>query len=157
MDRLRQAGRRAPERRRSGMTLIEVMVAMGILAVGLLGLLAIQVEAMQSGRTGRHVTEAARIARDRMETFQRLDWGDADLQDTGGWAGPDTVDNTVTLPDGSTVTEQSFEVEWRIEDHATNTNLRFIDVRVTWSEGGGPNPEPKRYAVSSVRHNDPEI
>lgn len=139
------------------MTLLEVMVAMAILSIGLLGLLALQVEAIQSGRTGRHVTEAARVARDRLENLQQLAWGDAALQDTGGWAGPDTVTSDVRVPGGGTVTEQSFDVEWRITDHATDPNLRLIDVRVTWTEGGQKRPEDKRFAMSTVRHDDPEL
>lgn len=157
MDRLRRRRGPAGSRRCEGLTLLEVMIAMGILAVGLLGLLALQVQALQSGETGRHVTEAARIARARMETFQRLGWDDPALQDTGGWEDPVTVDNTVTLADGTTVVEQSYQVEWRITDDPGDPNLREIDVRVTWTEGGGQNPEPKRFAMSSVRHDDPEF
>lgn len=153
----RASALRRRARRREGMTLIEVMIAMGILSVGLLALLALQIEALESGRTGRHVTDAARIARDRLETFQRLDWGDSALQDTGGWTDPTTVTSTVRMPDGSNAPEETYEVEWRITQDSTDPNLRFIDVRVTWTEGGGQNVEQKRFAMSSVRHDDPEF
>lgn len=155
MEQLSRQRRSAQARRREGLTLIELMIAFGILAFGLLALLALQVEAMQSGQTGRHVSEAARIARDRMETFQRLDWDDAALQDTGGWAGPATVDRDVEMDGGNTITQQSYDVRWQIDDHPSDPTLRFIDVRVTWTEGAGQNPDSKEFVMSSILHDDP--
>lgn len=155
MDGLRRAPRGRALRPRAGFTLLELLVAMGILSVGLLALLALQVEALDTGRTGRHVTEAAEVARSRMEMFQRLDWNDPALQPTGGWEPAVSVDNQVRTP-GGVLTEQSYQLTWRIRQDPTDTNLRFIDVRVTWNEAGAPaNAPPKRFAVSSVRYNDP--
>lgn len=156
MDELKAGRRPRGRRRRGGLTLIEVMIAMGILSFGLLALLALQVEAMQGGRSSRHSTEASRIARDRMETFQRLAWDDPALDDTGGWTDPVTVTNTVTMPNGSTATEETYELQWRITDDASNPDLRSIDVRVTWDDGTSRG-DGGRIAMSSIRHNDPEL
>ena len=65
------------------MTLLEVMIALAVLAMGLLAMLAMQISAMRGGKYGRHTTEAAQLARDQMEYLHRLDWGDAAVQPTG--------------------------------------------------------------------------
>ena len=45
-----------------GFTLIEAMIAMSILAFGLLALAAMQLHAMKGGASGRNTSEAADIA-----------------------------------------------------------------------------------------------
>ena len=61
-------------RRERGLTLVELMVAMVILSIGLISLLTMQIETMKSGRIGRHVTDAGRVAQDQMEVLQNQSW-----------------------------------------------------------------------------------
>ena len=147
--------RRPRTRRLAGLTLVEVMIALAILAVGLLAMLAMQIQAMTGGKRGRHSSTAALIAQRQMETFHRLAWIDAAIQDTGGWVmGADTV--TSDVQGAAYGTEQTYNVDWRIQDHPTNNLLREIDVRVTWYEPKDPPPPaaPRhRYAVSGFRYN----
>ena len=139
-------------RRAAGLTLIEVMISLGILAVGLLALLAMQVSAMQSGRAGRDATEGARIAQDQMELLQRLPWTDPGAQPVA-WTATQAVNGALT--GGGPGVAQTYNVQWRIQATA-DLNIRLVDVRVTWTEPNQPPGAPvRRYAVSSVRHNDP--
>lgn len=140
----RPAGRR---RRSRGFTLVEIMIAGAILGFGLLTAAAMQLRAMSGGSQGRHSTTASVIARDQMETFQRLAWGSAPLAATG-WTAPVTVD---AVPDGGTGTEQSYLVSWRITDVDPNW-IKNLDVRVTWSE---PSFANRTVTFSSTRYNDP--
>ena len=133
---------------RDGFTLIEVTIALGILATGMLGMIGLQVEAMRGGRSGRHTSEAAGLARDRMEILHRLDWADAGMVDTSGWTTPVSVANAVQA--AGSPTEQTYNVRWRITD--TVPNLKAIDVQVSWDE---PKRLGRAYAISSVRHDDP--
>lgn len=141
-----------PARGSEAFTLIEVMVSLGVLAVGLLAMLAMQVSAMQAGRTGRDVTEAARIAQDQMEFLHRIAWDDPDAQPTA-WTATTTVQGLVSGPGAPG--GQPYDVQWRIQATG-DPNLRLLDVRVTWTD---PNQSPgaplRRYAVSGLRHNDP--
>ncbi len=138
-------GGRAPAARRArrGFTLIEVMVAMGILAFGLLAMLVMQIYALQFGRSGLHTTRAGVLAQDRMELLQRLPWSDPQLTATAGFTAPAAIPN----PDAD---GQSYNLARRVSDLAPN--LKAIDVRVTWSEPNRPN---RVHTISSIRHDDP--
>lgn len=145
---------RRPARGERGLTLLEVTISLAILAVGLLAMLAMQASALKQGRYGRHTTLAAQVARDRMELLKRVPWGDARIQPTN-WTAAVAVPVTVQTPAGN-VQEQVFNVSRRVTQDPGDANLRFVDVRVTWTEPNmPPNAPPRRYAMSSVRHNDP--
>jgi type IV pilus assembly protein PilV len=139
---------RALRTRAEGFTLLEIMITLAILGFGLLAMAAMQITAMSGGRAGRHTTQAGVVARDQMETFQRVAWGSAQLAATAGWTAPVTVNNT---PDGGAGAEQSYAVSWRV----TNVDpswIKNVDVRVTWSE---PNFAGRTLTISSTRYNDP--
>jgi prepilin-type N-terminal cleavage/methylation domain-containing protein len=142
---------RAP-RARSGFSMIEMMIALVILAGGLLAMLSVQVQALKQGRYGRHTTEAMQIARDQMELLMRLPWDDADAQPTA-WTVPATIDATVQN-DGGAVVQQSFNVSWRITAAAFEPNARTIDVDVTWTETDANAGFARRYVLSSLKNNE---
>ena len=139
--------------RRAGFTLMEAVVALSILAVGLLAMLGMQLQAVRQSDWGRHTTEAGRIARDQLEIFSRMSWTDPALQDTN-WTAVDPVDIQIQSAQGLQQ-GQRFNRQWRITTDPGNANLRQIDVRVLWTEpkqtAGAP---PRSYAVSSIRYND---
>jgi Tfp pilus assembly protein PilV len=132
---------------------MEAVVALSILAVGLLAMLGMQLQAVRQADWGRHTTDAGRVARDQLEMFSRMDWNDADLQDTN-WTAVVAVNSDVDSVQG-TFTEQVFNLQWRITTDPGNANLREIDVRVLWDEGDASGVgDQRRYAVSSMRYND---
>ena len=139
--------------RRGAFTLVESLMALTILAVGLLAMLGLQLQALRQASWGRHSTQAAVVVRNQIETFNRLDWADAQLQPTA-WTAPVVVATMVQSSQGGQQ-EQSFNLAWRITADATNTNLRHIDVRSVWREADqGPASPDRRYAVSSIRYNN---
>lgn len=148
MDRLNRRRRRA--RRWAGFTLIEVMVALSILAAGLLAVAAAQTHAMRGGSTGRHTSEAAAIAHSRIENFQRRDF--SDLPDTGGAWTPAGGEQETTTVQASPVdqVEMTYTIQWRITD--IDPNLKSLDVRVTWDE---PQRPGRSLILSTQLHDDP--
>jgi prepilin-type N-terminal cleavage/methylation domain-containing protein len=143
---------RTARRVRAGFTLIEMMLAMVILAGGLLAMLAVQVQALKQGRYGRHTSEAMQIARDQMELLMRLPWGDPGAQPTN-WTVPAAIDATVQN-EGGAVAQQSFNVSWRIQNAAFEPNARTVDVDVTWTENDANAGFDRRYVLSSVKNNE---
>lgn len=136
-------------RRAGGFTLVEVMIVVGILTFGLLALSAMQIKAMHGSNRGRHATNAAAIAENKMEQLQQAPW--ATIGVTGGFI-PDPVDpveqSTIQL-DGGTSLERAYSVSYQIAD-VEATFTRAIDVQVSWTEEGGEN---RSITLSSVRYN----
>ena len=136
------------------MTILEVMIALGILAVGLLAMLAMQISAMRGGKYGRHSTEASQLARDQMEFLHRLEWTDPQMAPTG-WTPPVATPIVVQSASGPQQ-EMIYNVSHRITNDGLDPNLRLVDVRVTWTEmNAPPGAPPRRYAMSTIRHDDP--
>ena len=122
--------------RRAGFSLLETVIALSILAFGLLGLSAMQIVAADFGSRGRNSTQAAAIANGQLEALQRRTW--TQIGPTA-WTAPTTV----------TARGQSYELSWRIADDVAGTT-RSIDVRVNWDE---PKRSNRQYAVSTIRFN----
>ena len=139
-----------------GFTLVEVMVAMGILAFGLLTLAAMQLHALQQSASGRHGGDASAVARTHLEQVHRLPWGDLDEAIDAwvppSWSGSASVVNTlVAMPGGQTAIEHAYDVDWRVSEIGTSGCLRDIEVRVRWAEPS--RPDPKQRVVATRRYN----
>ncbi len=133
---------------RGGFTLLEVMIALMVLAFGMLGLAAMQLYAMGAGRQGQNTTQAATIAQDDLEIIQRVAW--ANLPNTAGaWGAPQTVNVTATSEGGTNRTVQTYQVRRRIADVVSNW-VKDIDVQVTWTE---PERGTQTVTFSTVRYN----
>ena len=129
-----------------GFTLIEVMIVIVILIFGLLSLAAMQIQAMKGSDRGRHATNAAAIAENKMELLQQDAW--ATIGVTGGFVA-DPVEQNIIQLDGATSLERSYNVSYQITDlQATIT--RALDVRVSWTEKSG---EARSITLSSIRYN----
>lgn len=128
-----------------GFTLIEVMAALSILAIGLLSLAVMQIQAMRSETMGRNTSAAALVARDQIERFLRMRW--ADLPAVGGWqAQPNVVTTVQSNP--ANVTQQTYRVDARVRDVALGWT-REVEVRVTWNE---PSRANKTLVLSSMKY-----
>jgi type IV pilus assembly protein PilV len=138
-----------PSRKQSkssgGFTLLEVMLALSILAFGLLGLAAMQLYAVQGRSSGRHSTFAATLAQTHMDELQRRNWNT--VADTGG-AWLSQVRNNI-VQDGGNRVERAYTLNWRISDDVVGVT-RLLDVRVTWTEEGGAS---RAYSLSNIRYN----
>lgn len=125
--------------------MLEIMIALSLLAIGLLSLAAMQLTAMNYGARGRHMTQAAAIAEQQMEILMRSRW--TNLAPTAGWTAP--VVTSEVIQGATNNTEQSYSTSWRITD-VDPTRTRSIDVRVQWTE---PKRPARQYAITSLRFN----
>ncbi len=144
--------------RENGMTLIEVMIAMMLLAVGVAGMISIQVLAMRDEAIAREDNEASRIARDTLEQIQRMPFTQV-ASTAGAWDDPSFIDYSgyyvgevpvaVQTPNGAD--EQGvFDVSWRVTDVAGQSSLRNVDIQIAWTDAGGRN---QTYTASTLKYN----
>ncbi len=60
--------------RNSGFTLIEIMIAIAIIAIGIFGVMSLIITVMKGNTLSERVTTATTIAQDKMEYFKMIDY-----------------------------------------------------------------------------------
>jgi prepilin-type N-terminal cleavage/methylation domain-containing protein len=70
---------RHQDRARRGFTILEAMIALVVMAIGLLGLASLQVVGVRANHFGRKMALASSLVRDLADNVQRWDYGDARL------------------------------------------------------------------------------
>ena len=105
----------------TGFTLIEVLVALVILAISLLSLAGLMVYTTKSNSWGGHMTEAATFAQDTLERLKVTPWA-------GLVANADPDKYKITSASGIT-----YRRTWTVDPNA-NDSLRTITVTVTWDD-----------------------
>jgi len=118
-------------RRRRGMTLLEVSIALIILGFGILGVAAAQLSSLRFSDKSRARSEAHYLAQQQMEAFQsmsaaaieaiRLDPGYPN--DPANPIDPDPADNYVA----------QFFRSWTIQPNTPETGVYTINVQVVWT------------------------
>jgi type IV pilus assembly protein PilV len=100
----------------TGFTLLEVMFAVVILALGLLGMMAMQLSAIQGNGYGMKLTEAAERIESRMEAIRSMPYegivDEAEGEDAGGFTRTTTV-----------------------QEHWPQTGVKTVEVSVSWRDG----------------------
>jgi ribosome-binding ATPase YchF (GTP1/OBG family) len=105
-----------------------------------------QIQAMHGSDRGRHATNAAAIAENKMEQLQQDPW--ASIAVTVGFVADPTQQNNIQLDGGSSL-ERAYSVSYQITD-VQATFTRAIDVQVSWTEEDGEN---RSITLSSIRYN----
>jgi len=124
----------------NGFTLIEVMIALVIFSIGVLGLAAMQIDFIRGNATARGVTEAASQASDKMEELMDPNVAyDSVVSSTAPeTAGGYTLNWTVTNPDMDS-------------DGVADTDYKHIQLTVSWNDGA----DARSFMVESMRIQGP--
>jgi prepilin-type N-terminal cleavage/methylation domain-containing protein len=119
---------RGKKRSQSGFNLIEVMVALGILAFGILAVASMQESSLLASSRAYNITDGTCVAMDQMENLVALAFTDARLNDTNG--------DYEVFP---TQTQGRFTIDYAVEqnDGVLPNGCKLIQVRVRWNEAGG--------------------
>jgi len=104
----------------SGFTLIEVMIAITILAIGILGVAKMQISAIKGNSYASGLTEATSFAQNKMEELV-------------GIAYKDLNDGSQT---GSGATNIQYDILWNIAADDPAPNAKHIRVIVQWQQRG---------------------
>jgi len=149
---------RPPDRVEQGFSMLEVVIAIGILGFGLLTLALMQVAALQQGAMGRHTADAAAAGRTAIEQVHRVPWSvlggavGSSWQNLS-WTGAQSNVNTVVAnPGGGTDIEHSYTVQWRVSNVGATPPicLRDVEVRVDWAE---EKTAGKQFTLATRRYN----
>jgi len=99
-------------KKNEGFTLIEVLIAISIFAVGLLAVAAMQTSAIHANFSAAQLTEVNTWGMDKLEELMALPYTDPWLEAAGNYPGVDTAGNTHQDPPTTT----GFTVRWNITD-----------------------------------------
>ncbi|WP_321370656.1 prepilin-type N-terminal cleavage/methylation domain-containing protein [uncultured Desulfuromusa sp.] len=130
----------------NGFTLVELLIALTIFAVGILGVASMQLTSITGNGKANRVTEASTLVADQIETFLSLDYDDAALDDTdadgtnqdadsdgddddGGNFGLDDV--TVASADGNAMSiDGNYQLFWNIAVDFPAAGMKTVNVIV---------------------------
>lgn len=103
-----------------GFSIIEVVFSMGIFAIGILGVCALQTAAIKTISSANYITEGTTKAQDKVEELMELPFSHTDLS-TGDHTHPDP-------PTGYTIT-------WNVG--ASTTTSKSVIVQSSWQNVNG--------------------
>lgn len=133
------AGMKHAARGEEGFSLIEVLVALTILAVGLLSLALLQVTAIKGNAGASKSTIATDLAQTKLELFRRDAWtaiGNSTSTTFGGGTIPIYASVPADAGDNVTVRGTNFYRIWRVVPNATDS-LKTITVWTCWQDDKG--------------------
>jgi len=100
-----------------GFTLIEILIALTLLAIGLLGMAGLTVGIMRGNSLSKEVTTATALAQDKMEDIKRLGYSGATKQ-TEGY--------------NSIAGYANYKRETEVDVDTPNIGMKTVTVTVYW-------------------------
>ena len=142
-----------------GLTLIEILAAIAILAFGLLAVATMQASSIKGNSQAIDTTEAMTLAQDKVEELMRLPYDDPDdsddpLDDDSGGAGTSGLDDTVD-GGGTVIADESevvgrYTVYWNIAANQPITNVKTVRVIVVWTYRGTQKSATVEFMKSQI-------
>jgi type IV pilus assembly protein PilV len=111
---------RMPSRSTKGFTLIEVMIALIILAAGLLALATMQIVSVRSNAFSSEMTYAAMLAQGRLEDVRNMNYDAV------------TAYGPTTLPVDPTTKGVAYRVEQTVQNNTPTTDMKTVTLKIDW-------------------------
>ena len=112
---------------RGGFTLIEILIAVFILTVALIGLISVTVMIINGNDFSRRTTTATTLAKDRLEQVKRLPYNSVTAGTTTDYWNADST----TGSSGAYFTRTT-----TVTDNTPTANMKTVVVQVQWNWGG---------------------
>jgi type IV pilus assembly protein PilV len=114
---------------KKGFSLVEFMIAISILAIGLLALVGLQSTSIRGNASSKNKNSAILLAEKKMEELKNTAFTSLSIGTTND------LNNPLTSSDGSGGT---FNRSWTIQTYSGSANMKQITVTLSWTEGGIP-------------------
>ena len=108
-------------RQSQGFTLIEVMIALVILAAGLLALMTLQIVSIRANAFSSEMTYAGMLAQRRLEQVRNTAYDSIT---------PGTV--TDIVPASDVTKGMSYTVETKVDNNTPATDMKTVTLKLTW-------------------------
>jgi len=118
-----------------GVTIIEMLMAISILAVGILAVIAMQTASARGNSTSSKSTDGLILAVDQIEKLMERAWDHADLDSSGN---------------PHSVTNGQYTVAWNVTDNGVIDNTKTINMTVTWSSWGIQRRISVQYVIPRI-------
>jgi Tfp pilus assembly protein PilV len=116
----------AGDKKERGFMLVELMIALLVLTIGILGMMSMQVKGIQTNSSARRITQSAVIGADHFEKLMGLPYDTAESEDD------------LLAPDSNhTRVDGRYTIEWTVSSINTPIrNVKTINVTVSTQEAG---------------------
>lgn len=139
-------------KKEAGFTLMEILIAIAILAFGLLAVATMQAWSIKGNSQAIGITEGITLAQDKIEEFISLDYNHTDLSDTdndgttqdtapddgvdddGGNFGLDNTTGAGTAAADHTDSYGRYNIYWNVAVDEPINNIKTIRVIVEWPD-----------------------
>lgn len=119
-----------------GFTLIEVLIAIVIMAIGILSVITMQLTSIKGNLTANNISVASGWAADRIEQIYNMEYDDTDLSDDDGNAATG-LSTTGASADGTAVSPDGFyTIYWNIAENLIMPNTKTIRIIVMRQDMG---------------------
>ena len=150
------------ESKEAGYTLTEVLIAITILAFGLMAVATMQVTAIKTNAIASGMSQGLNLAQAKMEELMNMPYAHTDLSDVDGDGTDQDTDNDGEDDDGNNFglddtgtdsdhnplgTAGTYTVSWNVAIDEPVADSKTIRVIVTWTEKG----REKRIALDFVK------
>ena len=113
----------------NGFTIIEVMIVIGVFAIGILAVANMQITAFRANRAAMLQTNAITRGSERMENLISQNYAAI-------VSGNETVEN--------------FNISWAVSDNTPLPDTKTIAVTVTWNDMAGPRNMTLNHIVAKL-------
>ncbi len=114
------------KRSQKGFTLLEVMIAIAIFSIGILGVIKMQIRSQVGNTSARTITQGTTYAQDAIENIMMSTYTPS-IPIAGVFTPPPTVDPT---------SGESYNISYVITANNPITNTSQIAMTVTWNDQG---------------------
>ncbi len=119
-----------------GFTLLEVLIAIVILSVGLLGMGALVVGIINANRLSKDMTTATTLAQDKMEDIQRVGYANT------------AAETMATMPSPFSDYKREVKVtDLTVTDLSPPTDMKTVRVKICW---GGASKEDHKVELETI-------